>query len=49
MAFPCLFPYGKADFSDKSERQIEIHSLAEYLRSLMLYKDGRFGSHPWYI
>jgi len=48
MAFPCLFPHGNADFRDHSRRQTEL-GLADYLRSLMLYEDGRFGRHPRYL
>ena len=47
MAFPLLFPYGKADLRDQSHRQIEIGT-TEYFDALLRYKDGKFGSHPWY-
>ncbi|KAK3911389.1 ATP phosphoribosyltransferase [Frankliniella fusca] len=39
MAFPHLFCYGTADFSMPKTQKI---SLNEYIRHLMLYKDGRF-------
>ena len=45
MAFPPLFPYGKADLRDQSERNVEVGT-AEYFDALLRYKDGRFGSHP---
>jgi hypothetical protein len=45
MTFPCLFPYGRADFRDESERT-ESLGVAEYFDALIRYKDGRFGNHP---
>jgi hypothetical protein len=47
MAFPALFPYGKADLRDQSNRKVEVGT-AEYFDALLRYKDGRFGSHPRY-
>jgi hypothetical protein len=47
MAFPTLFPTGRADFRDHSRRAEEL-GLAEYFETLLRYKDGRFGSHPRY-
>jgi hypothetical protein len=44
MAFPTLFPYGKADLRDQSNREQEVET-AEYFDALLRYKDGRFGSH----
>ena len=46
MAFPTLFPHGKADLRDMSGREVEI-GIADYFDALLRYKDGRFGSHPW--
>ena len=43
MAFPTLFPLGKADFSIPRLRTV---SLSDWAQHLMRYKDGRFGSHP---
>jgi hypothetical protein len=48
MAFPTLFPTGRADFRDRSQRADDL-GIAEYFEALMRYKDGRFGSHPRYI
>ena len=45
MVFPCLFPSGKADLRNESQRQIKLGT-AEYFETLLRYKDGRFGSHP---
>jgi len=45
MAFPMLFPCGKADLQDLSGREVEI-GIADYFDALLQYKDGRFGSHP---
>ncbi|KAE8751243.1 hypothetical protein FOCC_FOCC002071 [Frankliniella occidentalis] len=39
LAFPHLFPYGKADFSMGRKHKI---SLQDYIRHLMLYSDSRF-------
>jgi len=48
MAFPSLFPTGRADFRDRSQRTDDL-GLAEYFEALMRFKDGRFGRHPRYI
>ena len=45
MAFPSLFPTGRVDFHDQSQR-IEQVGLADYFASLLGHKDGRFGRHP---
>lgn len=45
MAFPTLFPYGRADFRDHSDRHTRLQ-IAEYFEALLRYKDGRFGVHP---
>jgi Helitron helicase-like domain at N-terminus len=47
MAFPTLFPYGKADLRDQSHRKVEVCT-ADYFDALLRYKDGRFGTHPRY-
>jgi hypothetical protein len=44
MAFPCLFPFGKADIRYQANRQ-ESLGIAEYFSALIEYKDGRFGNH----
>lgn len=43
MAFPTLFPTGKADFNDPRARKV---SLKDYAQHLLRWKDGRFGRHP---
>ncbi|XP_034245757.1 uncharacterized protein LOC117647893 [Thrips palmi] len=43
MAFPCLFPYGKADYSTRTDKSISLH---KYVEHLMLYRDGRFAKDP---
>src|SRR5579859_661171 len=48
MAFPTLFPTGAADLCDAVNRREEVKT-AEYFKSLLTYKDGRFGSHPRYV
>ena len=48
MAFPSLFPYGRADFRDQSRRETSL-GIAEYFNALLRYKDGRFGNHPRYL
>jgi hypothetical protein len=45
MAFPTLFPYGRADLRDHSHRYTSL-KVAEYFEALLRYKDGRFGTHP---
>src|SRR5579859_6183210 len=48
MVFPTLFPTGAADSRDAINRREEV-KIAEYFKSLLTYKDGRFGSHPRYV
>ena len=48
MAFLTLFPFGKVDLWDLSQREVEI-GIADYFNALIRYKDGRFGSHPRYL
>jgi ATP-dependent DNA helicase PIF1 len=43
MAFPTLYPTGKADFNEPRIRKV---SLKEYARHLLCFTDGRFGRHP---
>lgn len=43
MAFPCLFPSGKADLRSPREKKI---SPICYFQHLMKYKDERFAKHP---
>lgn len=43
MAFPTLYPTGRADFNSPRLRSV---SLAEYARHLLCYRDSRFGCHP---
>jgi len=42
MAFPTLYPIGKADLCAEHIRDIKP---AEYFKHLLRYKDGRFGQH----
>ena len=42
-AFPTLFPTGAGDFRSPRVRSV---TLADYLKHLMRYKDGRFAQHP---
>ncbi|CAG8503777.1 4193_t:CDS:2 [Paraglomus occultum] len=42
MAFPTLYPTGKADLHAEHIRDIKP---AEYFKHLLRYKDGRFGQH----
>ena len=37
MAFPTLFPYGRADLRDQSHREVEVNT-AEYFNALLRYK-----------
>ena len=49
MAFPTLFPDGKADFNQPRLHKVE---LGEYFKHLLCYKDGRFARHrrfPWFM
>lgn len=43
MAFPTLFPKGKAAFKQQRMKEIKIH---EYALHLLRYHDKRFGQHP---
>jgi ATP-dependent DNA helicase PIF1 len=43
MAFPTLYPTGRADFNSARERKVDLN---DYARHLMCYHDGRFGRHP---
>ena len=43
MAFPTLYPTGRADFNCPRLRSV---SLSDYARHLLCYHDGRFGRHP---
>ena len=43
MAFPTLYPTGRADFNSPRLRSV---SLSDYARHLLCYRDGRFGRHP---
>ena len=42
-AFPTLFPTGAGDFSQPRMRAVTI---GNYIKHLMMYKDGRFATHP---
>ncbi len=43
MAFPTLYPTGRADFNSPRLRSV---TLSDYARHLLCYHDGRFGRHP---
>jgi len=43
MAFPTLYPTGRADFNSPRLRSV---TLSDYARHLLCYRDGRFGRHP---
>ena len=43
MAFPTLYPTGRAEFNSPRQRTV---TLKEYARHLLCYRDGRFGRHP---
>ncbi|KJZ68728.1 hypothetical protein HIM_11880 [Hirsutella minnesotensis 3608] len=43
LAFPCLFPDGRADFVEPRLRSIEYK---EYMEHAMRWHDGRFARHP---
>ncbi|KAE8738449.1 hypothetical protein FOCC_FOCC016072 [Frankliniella occidentalis] len=43
MAFPTLFPFGKADLRNPREHNI---TPKQYFKHLMNYQDGRFAKHP---
>jgi hypothetical protein len=42
MAFPTLYPTGRADFNSARERKV---GFSDYIRHLIRYWDGRFGGH----
>jgi ATP-dependent DNA helicase PIF1 len=43
MAFPSLFPTGRADFTMPRRKHLALY---EWVRHLMRYKDSRFATHP---
>jgi hypothetical protein len=43
MAFPTLYPTGRADFNAPRIRKVDLN---DYARHLMCFSDGRFGRHP---
>ena len=43
MAFPTLYPTGRADFNAPRLRKVDLQ---DYVRHLMCSSDGRFGRHP---
>jgi hypothetical protein len=43
MAFPTLYPTGRADFNAARLRKVDLN---DYARHMMCYHDGRFGRHP---
>jgi hypothetical protein len=43
MAFPTLYPTGRADFNAPRIRKVDLN---DYARHLMCFIDGRFGQHP---
>lgn len=43
MAFPTLYPTGRADFNAPRVRKV---GLKDYARHLLCFADGRFGKHP---
>src|SRR6266566_2028705 len=43
MAFPTLYPTGRADFNSARERKVDLN---DYARYMMCYHDRRFGRHP---
>ena len=43
MAFPTLYPTGRADFNTARQRKVDLN---DYARHMMCYHDGRFGRHP---
>jgi hypothetical protein len=40
MAFPALYPTGRADFNTARERKVDVN---DYACHMMCYHDGRFG------
>jgi hypothetical protein len=43
MLFPTLYPRGRADFLHPRRLRVTV---ADYVRHLMLFEDGRFAAHP---
>jgi hypothetical protein len=43
MAFPTLYPTGRADFNAPRQRTV---TLKAYIQHLLRFQDGRFGRHP---
>lgn len=43
MAFPTLYPTGRADFNAPRIRKVDLQ---DYARHMMCFADGRFGQHP---
>src|ERR1700722_833303 len=43
MAFPTLYPTGRADFNTARLRKVDLN---DYARHLMCFHDGSFGQHP---
>src|ERR1700733_14674034 len=43
MAFPTLYPTGRADFNTPRLRKVDLN---DYVQHLMRFHDGRFGRHP---
>jgi hypothetical protein len=43
MAFPTLYPTGRADFNTPRLHKVDLN---DYARYLMCFRDGRFGQHP---
>ena len=43
MAFPTLYPTGRADFNTPRLRKVDLN---DYARHLMCFHDRRFGQHP---
>ena len=48
MAFPTLFPTGKADFTHPCRKKLDLH---EWAKHLMRYRDSQFATHPhfWFF
>lgn len=43
MAFPTLYPQGKATFKQQRIKDVKLH---EYAQHLLRFHDNRFGQHP---
>jgi ATP-dependent DNA helicase PIF1 len=43
IAFPTLYPSGRADFNSARERKVDLN---DYAQHFMCYHDRRFGRHP---